>query len=340
MEELYGLHVSMEAAVPEDLQVSPGESYRNHHHSCHLPFSSFVHPQGSASFHLCGSDHHQFLVPGSSAASDAGSCMVAVADDGEEEEDDVGDDVSRTLRAKVAAHPLYPKLLEAYVDCHKVGAPPEVAGLLDEIRRQSDDFSMVAGSVTTCLGSDPELDEFMETYYGMLVKYKSDLSRPFEEATSFLNTMRDQLNTLCHGSSSSTNYLHEDCAGSSEEDLSGGEIDVSSEGNRSREDLELKGKLLHKYSGFIGALKHEFSKKKKKGKLPREARRLLLDWWSIHYNWPYPTEADKLALAEATGLDQKQINNWFINQRKRHWKQAESMQAGIMESLYGPFFAN
>ncbi|XP_048138495.1 homeobox protein knotted-1-like 6 isoform X3 [Rhodamnia argentea] len=300
MEELYGLHVSMEAAVPEDLQVSPGESYRNHHHSCHLPFSSFVHPQGSASFHLCGSDHHQFLVPGSSAASDAGSCMVAVADDGEEEEDDVGDDVSRTLRAKVAAHPLYPKLLEAYVDCHK------------------------------------------ETYYGMLVKYKSDLSRPFEEATSFLNTMRDQLNTLCHGSSSSTNYLHvtEDCAGSSEEDLSGGEIDVSSEGNRSREDLELKGKLLHKYSGFIGALKHEFSKKKKKGKLPREARRLLLDWWSIHYNWPYPTEADKLALAEATGLDQKQINNWFINQRKRHWKQAESMQAGIMESLYGPFFAN
>lgn len=80
----------------------------------------------------------------------------------------------------------------------------------------------------------------------------------------------------------------EDCAGSSEEDLSGGEIDVL-EGNRSGEDRELKDKLLRKYSGYIGALKHEFSKKKKKGKLPREARQLLLDWWSIHYNWPYPT---------------------------------------------------
>jgi hypothetical protein len=31
-------------------------------------------------------------------------------------------------------------------------------------------------------------------------------------------------------------------------------------------------------------------------------------------------ELEKAALAEATGLDGKQINNWFINQRKRHWK--------------------
>lgn len=42
-----------------------------------------------------------------------------------------------------------------------MGAPPEAAGLLDEIQRQSDDISMVTGSVDNCLGSDPELDEFM-----------------------------------------------------------------------------------------------------------------------------------------------------------------------------------
>lgn len=34
-------------------------------------------------------------------------------------------------------------------------------------------------------------------------------------------------------------------------------------------------------------------------------------------------ENEKIALAESTGLDQKQINNWFINQRKRHWKPVE-----------------
>ncbi|KAI4321074.1 hypothetical protein MLD38_034495 [Melastoma candidum] len=35
-----------------------------------------------------------------------------------------------------------------------------------------------------------------------------------------------------------------------------------------------------------------------------------------------------------TGLDQKQINNWFINQRKRHWKPSEDMQFMVMDGLH------
>lgn len=58
---------------------------------------------------------------------------------------------------------------------------------------------------------------------------------------------------------------------------------------RANEDRELKDKLLCKYSGYISTLKHEFSKKKKKGKLPKEAREVLLNWWTVHYKWPYPT---------------------------------------------------
>lgn len=73
---------------------------------------------------------------------------------------------------------------------------------------------------------------------------------------------------------------------SSDEDVSGGEMD---EWQRTNMDRELKGKLLGRYSGFIRGLKHEFSKKKKKGKLPKEARQILLDWWNLHYKWPYPT---------------------------------------------------
>lgn len=41
-------------------------------------------------------------------------------------------------------------------------------------------------------------------------------------------------------------------------------------------------------------------------------------------------ESQKLALAESTGLDQKQINNWFINQRKRHWKPSEEIQTYVV----------
>lgn len=42
---------------------------------------------------------------------------------------------------------------------------------------------------------------FQETYCDMLVKYKSDLTRPFDEATTFLNKIETQLTDLCSGSS-------------------------------------------------------------------------------------------------------------------------------------------
>ncbi|KAL6007066.1 Homeobox protein knotted-1-like [Asimina triloba] len=112
-----------------------------------------------------------------------------------------GDELSSAIKAKIAAHPRYPRLLEAYIDCQKVGAPPEVASLLDEIRRENDVSKLNA--VSTRLGVDPELDEFMETYCDVLVKYKTDLARPFDEATTFLNNIEMQLSNLCKGASRS-----------------------------------------------------------------------------------------------------------------------------------------
>lgn len=263
--------------------------------------------------------------------SDDASMVAQIQRVGSEE------DVSSAIRAKIASHPFYPKLLQAYIDCQKVGAPPEVVEVLDEIRGESDVVCKKTNVVPSCLGADPELDYFMETYCDILVKYKSDLSRPFDEATSFINNIQTQLADLCNGAST-TNPLDSKGGGSSEEELSGGdEMDVT-ECSRMVEDRQLKEKLLSKYSGYISSLKQEFSKKKKKGKLPKEARQLLFDWWNLHYKWPYPTEADKTALAETTGLDQKQINNWFINQRKRHWKPSENMQFAVMDSLYAPFY--
>lgn len=73
--------------------------------------------------------------------------------------------------------------------------------------------------------------------------------------------------------------------GSSDEDASGGDVDFV----RTSEDHELKDRLLRKYSGYISTLKQEFTKKKKKGKLPKDSRQVLLNWWNVHYKWPYPT---------------------------------------------------
>ncbi|KAL8137772.1 hypothetical protein V2J09_003773 [Rumex salicifolius] len=238
-------------------------------------------------------------------------------------------DVFAAIKAKIASHPRYPSLLQAYIDCQKVGAPPEIARLLDEIRQENNKDDVVPSFI----GADPELDEFMEIYCDILIKYKSDLSKPFDEATAFLNKIESQFGNLCKGAFAASTasvegsfeligliwlMLVDDGMVSSDEECSGGD-----------EEGDLKYKLLRRFGSHIGSLKLEFSKKKKKGKLPREARQTLLEWWNAHYKWPYPTEADKFSLAETTGLDPRQINNWFINQRKRHWKPSEN----IMDNL-------
>ncbi|GMI90187.1 KNOTTED1-like homeobox gene 6 [Hibiscus trionum] len=232
------------------------------------------------------------------------SLVSAISEAGPKIQREVG--ISNVIKAKIAAHPYYPRLLEAYIDCQKVGAPPEMARILDGILTETDVNKR--DNVPTCLGADPELDEFMETYCDVLGKYKSDISRPFDEAATFLNKIEMQLRNLCTGPS-------DDGGESWDGDVSGGE----------EAEVGLKNHLLHRFGKHISSLKMEFSKKKKKkGKLAKEARQRLVEWWNVHKKWPYPTEADKIELAETTGLDQKQINNWFINQRKRHWNLSET----------------
>nr|AKC35106.1 knotted-like 6 protein [Primula vulgaris] len=245
-------------------------------------------------------------------------------------------EMSDLMKAQIASHPLYPNLVSAYIECRKVGAPPEMALLLDEISKENIPIS-------TCgeIGVDPELDDFMGTYCAVLQRYKEDLSKPFNEATTFLTSIESQLHDLCKDTiitPTTTSLASDDMAGSSEEEMSCGEVEAveSQESSVPRKgDKELKEMLLRKYSGYLSSLRKDFLKKRKKGKLPNDARTALLDWWNTHYRWPYPTEEEKVKLSEVTGLDQKQINNWFINQRKRHWKPSEDMRFALMEGVSG-----
>jgi hypothetical protein len=80
--------------------------------------------------------------------------------------------------------------------------------------------------------------------------------------------------------------------GSSEDDQCSGDtdvVDIGKEHSSRLADHELKEMLLKKYSGCLSRLRSEFLKKRKKGKLPKDARLVLLEWWNIHYRWPYPT---------------------------------------------------
>ncbi|KAK4491351.1 hypothetical protein RD792_002087 [Penstemon davidsonii] len=74
----------------------------------------------------------------------------------------------------------------------KVGAPEEMALLLEEISREN-------RHISTCseIGADPELDEFMKSYCEVLHKYREEVSKPFDEATSFLSSIESELTNLC-----------------------------------------------------------------------------------------------------------------------------------------------
>ncbi|XP_020210872.1 homeobox protein knotted-1-like 10 isoform X1 [Cajanus cajan] len=247
----------------------------------------------------------------------------------------------RMMKIQIANHPLYPDLLSAYIECQKVGAPPEVASLLEEIGRESHRMN-----ARRQIGDGPQLDHFMETYCELLHRYKEELSKPFSEATLFLGNMESQLSNLCNGTltiTKSPDNIRSDevASGASDEELSCGEIEAV-EGHRVSSsvscpgDQKIKEMLLRKYSGHFSGLRKEFLKQRKKGKLPKDARIALMDWWNTHHRWPYPTEEEKVKLSEMTGLDQKQINNWFINQRKRHWKPTEDMRFAVSGSIGGP----
>ncbi|MCO5568370.1 hypothetical protein L7F22_022069 [Adiantum nelumboides] len=318
------------------------------------------------------------------------------------------------VKAKIVSHPAYPRLVMAYVNCHKIGAPAEVVTSLEEVSKK---YQAFRASSPAAMGADPELDHFMETYCNVLQKYHEELMQPYKEAMAFFRKIELQLNALSKGTlrlsqsaydskeklkglvkhgddgkgdaNAAANGQHHNNGGSSAEeeveeegDASCGEVDFHDEMiDPLAEDQKLKEQLMRKYSGYICSLKQEFLKKKKKGKLPKDARQKLLDWWSQHYKWPYPSvnvkliistskcqnicvaaanefnvvcggncahstfqhgpcsnlffkdpETEKAALAESTGLDQKQINNWFINQRKRHWKPSEDMQYVMVDS--------
>lgn len=59
------------------------------------------------------------------------------------------------------------------------------------------------------------------------------------------------------------------------------------------------------------------SSKNKRGVLPKHATNVMRSWLFQHIGHPYPTEDEKKQIAGQTNLTLLQVNNWFINARRR-----------------------
>ncbi|KAG6487222.1 hypothetical protein ZIOFF_055807 [Zingiber officinale] len=74
-----------------------------------------------------------------------------------------------------------------------VGAPPEVAARLSAMAHRLASDPTAGRSQAP---PDPELDQFMDLYCDVLIKYQEELTRPLQEAKDFLNKIESQLNML------------------------------------------------------------------------------------------------------------------------------------------------
>lgn len=61
---------------------------------------------------------------------------------------------------------------------------------------------------------------------------------------------------------------------------------------------------------------------RKSSSLPSETVEYLKAWMMSpeHIAHPYPTEPEKAKIMTDTGIELKQLSNWFVNNRKRYWK--------------------
>lgn len=74
------------------------------------------------------------------------------------------------------------------------------------------------------------------------------------------------------------------------------------------------------------------SKKNKRaypGHLSKQVTEVLRVWILNHVHYPYPTEDEKCMLTKQTGLSICQVNNWFINARRRILRPLDDVETNV-----------
>nr|CAH8838016.1 unnamed protein product [Trichobilharzia regenti] len=82
-------------------------------------------------------------------------------------------------------------------------------------------------------------------------------------------------------------------------------------------------------------------RQKKRGIFPKAATNIMRAWLFQHLSHPYPSEEQKKQLATDTGLTILQVNNWFINARRRIVQPMidQSNRAGCLPYMDNQHFA-
>ncbi|KAL7150937.1 hypothetical protein ABFS83_05G147200 [Erythranthe nasuta] len=246
-------------------------------------------------------------------------------------------------KTQILSHPLYEQLLSAHVACLRIATPVDQLSRIDgQLAHSQQVVAKYSALGHGNLGDDKELDQFMTHYVLLLCSFKEQLQQHVRvhamEAVMACWEIEQSLQSLTGvspGEGTGATMSDEedddeqvdsdghlfDMAGGGHDSMGFGPLILtdSEKSLMERVRQELKHELKNGYKEKLVDIREEILRKRRAGKLPGDTTSVLKAWWQSHSKWPYPTEEDKARLVEETGLQLKQINNWFINQRKRKW---------------------
>ncbi|XAR69414.1 hypothetical protein NMG60_11000980 [Bertholletia excelsa] len=269
--------------------------------------------------------------------------MIAAASSRESADLDTGSNqVENSYKAEILAHALFEPLLGAHVACLRVATPVDQLPRIDAQLAQSQRMAAKYSAIGFDGAADyKDLEQFMTNYLLLLCSFKQQLQQLVRvharEAVITCWEIEQSLQSLTgvppgEGTGATMSDDDDDMQEGSETNIFDGNLDgpesmsfgplIPTESEKTLMESvrqELKHELKQGYKEKIIDIREEILRKRRAGKLPGDSTSILKTWWQSHSNWPYPTEEDKVKLINQTGLQLKQINNWFVNRRKRNW---------------------
>ncbi|KAL2344150.1 hypothetical protein Fmac_005435 [Flemingia macrophylla] len=123
----------------------------------------------------------------------------------QEEQDDDDQENNEILKRRISNHPLYGLLVEAHLDCLKVG---EISNIERELKI---DEMQAREKQNLGMFSQSELDLFMEAYCLALGKLKEAMVEPQQKSMAFINNMHSQLRELTKATPEPSAASSSDC---------------------------------------------------------------------------------------------------------------------------------
>ncbi|XP_033120984.1 homeobox protein Meis1-like isoform X3 [Anneissia japonica] len=209
-------------------------------------------------------------------------------------------------------HELCDNFCHRYINCLKGKMP------IDLVIDDRDGLGKSLGAVSPTDSNHPDSRLLESAYESAFKKEHSSTNEGLVHPVCLTETKSHP--PLPNNTQGTTGYNHEDTSPNPESETGLGSM-VSHLPGDNGSDTGENGNLENSIGSGEGTEEDDDDRskgrQKKRGIFPKSATNIMRAWLFQHLTHPYPSEEQKKQLAQDTGLTILQVNNWFINARRR-----------------------